>query len=543
MGKNFFLSGIIYIFSFLVTFSQEIPQIYKEPKEMMRTTWVASVENLHYPKKMNGKTRNTLPELKEDWLEILNKHEELNFNTVIFQVSPTLDTLYYSKHRPWSHVISGIQGIAPDWAKNFDLLGWMIDETHRRGMEFHAWFNPYRVTHKSLGDGTFKGELSKLSKNNFAKKNPELVYIFDKKLYLDPGQEKTRQHVADVVVEFLEKYDVDAIHFDDYFYPYKVTRDGKTLHFGDKNEDLKTFQKNRRGFKENEIKEWRRDNNDLMVKQIKNVIDAHNIKYRRAVQWGISPFGIWEHENDNPSGSQTPITSTSSNRDIYADTKKWIRNEKIDYIIPQIYWEFTQNAAPYGKLVEWWSGVSEGRRTHLYIGHGNYKHMMSASRVKAWADPEEIGKQLKFNTKYENIKGSAFFGYNSLLKNDKPGNNPGAIAQNRHIDILKKYYFTKKVLVPGKPWLDKEKTQNLKNVKKEKISQGTLITFNDSLKNDTRFYVLYSGDEIIKVVGRDKKNINQRIIITEKELNGRRVTAVAIKDRAGIESRKTSVLK
>ncbi|MGL4969911.1 MAG: hypothetical protein ACRC5B_07155, partial [Fusobacteriaceae bacterium] len=173
----------------------------------------------------------------------------------------------------------------------------------------------------------------------------------------------------------------------------------------------------------------------------------------------------------------------------------------------------------------------------------NYKHMMSASRVKAWADPEEIGKQLKFNTKYENIKGSAFFGYNSLLKNDKPGNNPGAIAQNRHIDILKKYYFTKKVLVPGKPWLDKEKTQNLKNVKKEKISQGTLITFNDSLKNDTRFYVLYSGDEIIKVVGRDKKNINQRIIITEKELNGRRVTAVAIKDRAGIESRKTSVLK
>lgn len=541
MRRKFFLSGFIYFFAVFSALTYGVPKNYQEPKEMMRTTWVASVENLHYPKKVKGKIRNTLPELKEDWLEILDKHEELKFNTVIFQVSPTLDALYYSKYRPWSHVISGKQGVQPQWAKNFDLLEWMIDETHRRGMEFHAWFNPYRVTHKASGDGTFKGELSRLSKNNFARKNPELVYIFDKKLYLDPGREETREHVADVIEEFLKKYDTDAIHFDDYFYPYKVTREGKTLYFGDRKEDLKTFQKNRRGFREDQIKEWRRDNNNLMVKRIKEVIDAHNKRTGRSVQWGISPFGIWEHKEDNPLGSPTPITSTSSNRDIYADTKKWVRDEEIDYIIPQIYWEFTQRAAPYGELTEWWNRVSEGKRTHLYIGHGNYKHMMSAGKVKAWADPGEIGKQLEFNTKYKNIKGSAFFGYSSLLKNDKPGNSPGAIAQNKHIDMLKKYYLTKKVLVPPKSWLDKQKTQELKGVKKEKTDRGTVLTFKDDPKNDTRFYVVYSGEEILKVVGRDKNSPNQKIELSSGELKGKKITGVSIKDRAGVETKITPV--
>ncbi|MGL6100916.1 MAG: glycoside hydrolase family 10 protein [Fusobacteriaceae bacterium] len=541
MRKEFFLIRFVYMFIFFVNISYGIAKTYREPKEMMRTTWVASVENLHYPKKENGRIRNTLPELKKDWLEILQKYEELNLNTVIFQVSPTLDALYYSKYRPWSHVISGEQGVAPDWAKNFNLLEWMINETHNRGMEFHAWFNPYRVTHKSLGDGTFKGEISKLSKNNFARKNPELVYIFDKKLYLNPGIQETRKHVADVIKEFLEKYDVDAIHFDDYFYPYKVVRNGKTINFGDMNEDLKTFKKNRRNFKENQIKEWRRDNVNLMVLDVKKVIDSYNEKNKKSVQWGISPFGIWEHKSENTLGSQTPSTSTSSNRDIYADTRKWVINEEIDYIIPQIYWSFDQKAAPYGELVKWWNGVAEGKRTHLYIGHGNYKHMMSATKSKSWANPKEIGKQLEFNSEYKNIKGSAFFGYSSLLKNENIKKSVGVKVQNDHIDLLKKRYISKKVLVPTKKWLDKQKTEKLKDIKKKKTNEITTLSFNDSLKNDSRFYVLYFGAEIIKVVGRDKQNSNQNIEISEKELKGRLVTGISIKDRAGVETAITRI--
>lgn len=531
-----------------------IPETYVIAKDMMRTTWVASVDNLHYPKIENGKVRNSVEELKADWNAILDKHEEMNFNTVIFQVSPMLDSLYSSKYRPWAHVLTGVQGQAPDWSKEFDLVAWMIEETHKRGMEFHAWFNPYRVSHKYNKGAEFKEEMAKLSKDNFAAKNPETVYMFDTKLFLDPGNPKVRKHIVDTVSEFMGKYDIDAIHFDDYFYPYKVAREGVTYYFGDTLEDRETFKKNKRNFKfiedistpkkletyNVEVKKWRRDNNDQMVLEVKKAIDSYNKKTGKAVQWGISPFGIWEHQLDNSIGSDTPTGSTSANRDIYADTRKWVQDETIDYIIPQVYWEFTQGAAPYGEITSWWNSVAEGKRTHLYIGHANYKHM-NAGWAKAWQNPEEIGNQLKFNNNYKNIKGSAFFGYVSLLKQENPENKPGILAQNSHIDVLKDQYFTKKVLVPAKPWLDKNKTTDLSEVKMNKTNNSTELTFKDSLKNDTRFYVIYSNDEIVKVIGRDKKNENQKIIISNDELKGKTVTGISIKDRAGVESKVFSV--
>lgn len=531
-----------------------IPQKYETPKEMMRTTWVASVENMHFPKKVNGKVRNSVDELKKDWTEILDKHEELNFNTVIFQVSPTLDAVYQSNNRPWAKILTGQQGAAPEWSKDFDLVGWMIEETHKRGMEFHAWFNPYRVTHVAGKNVTLEGEMAKLSKDNFAVKNPETVYMFDGKLYLDPGYDKVRKHITDTVGEFLEKYDVDAIHFDDYFYPYKIARDGVTYYFGDKLEDRETFKKNRRGFKfvedistpeklktyNSEVEKWRRDNNDLMVHAVKNTIDSYNKKNHRSVQWGISPFGIWEHQFDNPAGTDTPKGSTAANRDIYADTKKWVDDETIDYIIPQVYWEFMQPAAPYGEITSWWDKIAAGKRTQLYIGHADYKHM-NAGWAKAWENPEEIGNQMKFNNRHKNIKGSAFFGYSNMLKTPNPENKPGITAQNRHIDYLKNNFFMKKVLVPGKPWLDKNKTAELKNVKMSSTKDGKELAFKDTLKNDSRFYVIYSGKEIVKVVGRDKKSENQKIFIKNSELKGKKITGISIKDRAGIETKVTAV--
>ncbi|MGL4365339.1 MAG: glycoside hydrolase family 10 protein [Cetobacterium sp.] len=515
-----------------------IPKTYKTPKNMMRTTWVATVDNLHFPKVVNGKIRNSMDELKSDWIEILNNHEEMNFNTVIFQVSPTLDALYKSKYRPWSHVLTGTQGMAPEWANNFDLIDWMIEETHKRGMEFHAWFNPYRVTHKYIPDTTYEKEMSKLSSDNFAKQNSDLVYMFDQKLYLDAGNTKTIEHVVNTVNEFIETYDVDAIHFDDYFYPYKTTRNGVTLHFGDQLEDEKTFKNNSRGF--TDIKKWRQTNNDLMVQAVKQTIDKYNLKNKKSIQWGVSPFGIWEHKNNNPLGSNTPIASTSAKSDIYADTRKWVVEETIDYIIPQVYWEFMQPAAPYGEITSWWDNVAKNSRTHLYIGHADYKHQ-NAGWAKHWQNPEEIGNQLKFNNMYKNIKGSAFFGYSSLLKMENPENKPGIVAQNAHIDILKNKYFNKKVLVPAKPWLDKQNTENIKNIKVKNSKNEVALTFKDSLKNDSRFYVVYSGDEILKIVGRDKKSENQKIILTSSELKNKKITGVSIKDRAGIETPITKI--
>ncbi|MGL5427897.1 MAG: glycoside hydrolase family 10 protein [Cetobacterium sp.] len=515
-----------------------IPAKYVEGKNMMRTTWVATVDNLHYPKVVNGKIRNSVEELKADWIEILKNHEDMNFNTVIFQVSPTLDAIYNSKNRPWSHVMTGTQGLKPEWADSFDLVAWMVEETHKRGLEFHAWFNPYRITHKYIADTTYEKEMAKLSPDNFGKMNPDLVYMFDQKLYLDPGSPKTMNHITATIKEFVEKYDVDAVHFDDYFYPYKVTRNGVTLLFGDKGEDAETFKKFNRGF--TDIKKWRQANNDLMVSEVKKVLDTHNSKNKKSVQWGVSPFGIWEHKAENPAGTNTPIGSTASNRDIYADTRKWVLEETIDYIIPQVYWEFTQPAAPYGEITPWWDKVAEKSRTHLYIGHANYKHM-NAGWAKSWANPEEIPDQLKFNTQYKNIKGSAFFGYTSLLKAENPKNNPGIKAQNEHIDILKNQYFNKKVLVPAKPWLDKIKTAQIQKVAMSSSGDAITLKFKDAIQNDSRFYVLYSGNEVLKVVGRDRTSENQKLVISKKEIKNKKITGISIKDRAGVETTITKI--
>lgn len=515
-----------------------IPKFYTPSKEMMRTTWVATVDNLHFPKVVNGKIRNSVDELKEDWIEILNNHENMNFNTVIFQVSPTLDALYESKNRPWSHVLTGVQGKKPEWANNFDLIDWIIEETHKRGMEFHAWFNPYRVTHKHIPDTTYEKEMEKLSSTNFAKQNPDLTYIFDKKLYLDPGSPKTIEHITDTIDEFINKYDVDAIHFDDYFYPYKVTRNNTTSYFGDNLEDEKTFKENSRNIED--IKKWRQSNNDLMIFAVKETIDNYNNKNNKSIQWGISPFGIWEHMDENSLGTNTPTNSTASNRDIYADTRKWVIEQTIDYIIPQVYWEFMQSAAPYGEITSWWDDVASNSRTHLYIGHANYKHM-NAGWAKHWQNPEEIPNQLKFNNNYKNVKGSAFFGYTSLLEMENPENKPGIKAKNAHIALLKDQYFNKKVLVPAKPWLDKQKTASTKNVKIEKEKNSIILTFKDKISNDSRFYVLYSGDEILKVVGRNKKSDNQKIVLALSDLKNKKITGLSIKDRAGVETPITKI--
>ncbi|MGL5122960.1 MAG: glycoside hydrolase family 10 protein [Fusobacteriaceae bacterium] len=540
-----------------------LPLDYKEPKEMFRSTWVATIQNLHYPKLKDSKDRkkgirNSVKELKEDWLEILDVHEKLNFNAVIFQVSPTLDAIYKSKNRPWGEMISGKQGISPIWAEDFDLVTWMIDETHKKGMEFHAWFNPYRVTHISSLKTTKEKEIAKLSKDNFARKNPDLVYIFDNKLYLDPGYDKVIKHITDTVSEFLEKYDVDAIHFDDYFYPYKVTRDNKTLYFGDKFEDRKTFKNNTRGFKfiknidskgefekyNIEVKKWRSNNNDRMILAVKNTIDNYNKKYSRSVQWGISPFGIWEHKEDDKAGSNTPITSTSSKRDIYADTRKWVQKEQIDYIIPQIYWEFTQKAAPYGEITQWWTKQMKNKKTQLYIGHSSYKHE-NASKIKAWRNYEEIPNQIKFNSRFKEIKGSVFFGYSNIVYSKKE-DNLGIITINRHIKELKEKYLKNKVLIPPKSWLDKKITENPSNIKARQLKNKIEITFRDKLENDSRFYVIYGDNKqkidtknnrnIIKVVGRNKNSLQQKIILELSDLKNKKYLGISIKDRAGVES-------
>ncbi|WP_353093503.1 family 10 glycosylhydrolase [Tissierella praeacuta] len=412
----------------------QIPVYVKEQEEQLRGVWVSTVFNLDFP----AKKASTELEYKNEYIKLLNNLEALNMNAVIFQVRPKLDAFYKSNINPWSEYLTGKQGLNSTW----DPLEWMIEETHKRGMEFHAWFNPYRVT-----TGTEK--LSDLAPNNWARQNPQYVFSFNGKLQLNPGEPEVIKYINDSVMEVVENYDIDAVHFDDYFYPFK---NGNNWYA---KEEENSFNKYGSGFKNRD--EWRRNNVDKLIETIHTSIASYNTQNEKSVQFGISPFGIWGHKEFHPegsiegTGSQTPKTSRASYDDQFADTRKWVKNNWIDYIAPQIYWSFDEKAAPYGELVNWWADVVQGTNVNLYIGHANYRKADINNKNVSWKNPEEISNQLKFNSLYDEVKGSIFFRYKSLLENEK---NP--LANNQFIKILKEQHFSKKALLPAKSLLDND---------------------------------------------------------------------------------------
>ncbi|MCX7950405.1 MAG: family 10 glycosylhydrolase [Clostridiales bacterium] len=235
-----------------------IPKDYQQLKRQFRTAWVSTITNLDFPSRPGLSEE----EFKQEYLKILDEFEQLNFNAITVQVRPKLDAFYKSDLNPWSEYLTGVQGKDPGW----DPLEWMIKVTHERNMEFHAWFNPYRVTNTYEPNKTVDEILSTLADNNWAKMHPQYVLKFDGKLLLNPGEPEVINYIKDSIVEVVQKYDVDAIHFDDYSYPYKVTSNGVIYYFGDANEDLETFQKYGQDF--TDIKEWRRNNVDTLIKEV-----------------------------------------------------------------------------------------------------------------------------------------------------------------------------------------------------------------------------------------------------------------------------------
>ncbi|MGM9972808.1 MAG: glycoside hydrolase family 10 protein, partial [Clostridiaceae bacterium] len=387
-----------------------VPSAYTPEKTEFRSMWVSTVSNLDFP----SKPGLSAAEFKKEFLDILDVFSALNMNAVTFQVRPMNDAFYNSELNPWSVFLSGTQGEPlMENGEIFDPLAWAIEEAHNRNMEFHAWFNPYRVAqafdYTKPTEQVLEEELAKLDDKNFAKEHPEYLLRFDNKLILDPGIPEVQAFVKDSVMEVVNNYDIDAVHFDDYFYPYKTTRDGKPVVFGDLNEDQETFEKYAQTFN-GDIKAWRRNNIDTLIRELNEEIKAS----KSYVKFGISPFGIWGHEANHPGiGSHTPITSSASYDDIYADTRKWVKESWIDYITPQIYWAFGTTAAPYAELTDWWSEVVRDTNTHLYIGHANYKHN-DAYYDTDWRNLQEIFNQLKFNTLYPEVQGSSFFSLRQL---------------------------------------------------------------------------------------------------------------------------------
>lgn len=348
----------------------------------MRGVWVASVINIDWP----SKKTLTIQEQKDEYIKILENIKKWNMNAVFVQIKPVGDAFYPSKYAPWSEYLTGKQGVAP----GYDPLKFMIDEAHKRNIEFHAWFNPYRLT--------MAGGVEKLADSNIGKKRQEWTVMYGGKLYLNPGIPEVNDYVVESIMEVVKNYNVDGVHLDDYFYPYKIK--------GQEYNDEAQYRKY--GDKFPNKSEWRRNNiNNLVEKLYKN------IKREKAnVVFGISPFGVWRNiATDSRRGSNTNA-GIQNYDDLYADVLYWMENGWLDYVAPQIYWNQGFKEAEYNTLVDWWVKYSKETNTKLYIGQAVYK-------VKEWENSEELVNQINYNRKYDEVKGSIFFSYKSLLENPK----------------------------------------------------------------------------------------------------------------------------
>ena len=352
-------------------------------KSEFRAVWIATINNIDWPSKPNL----SVDDQKKEFLLLLDTFQKFNLNVVIFQVRAASDTFYPSQTEPWSHFLTGKQGKPP--VPFYDPLLWAIEMCHQRGMELHAWFNPFRV--RNLG-------LYQLDPNSFAAKHPQYVREFDKKLFLDPGYPEVRNHVQKVISEVARNYDVDAILLDDYFYPYPV--EGKK--FGDD----KSFASYGREFYPKRRNDWRRENINKFVSAIHDTLQRINPK----IKFGISPFGIWRNKSLDANGSPG-LRGSSSYDDLYADVRKWLKEGWIDYVIPQLYWEKGNRFGDFASMVQWWSENCFGKP--LYIGQALYK---STAAKNGWSNPIEINEQINFLRTNEKVRGFAFYSAANMVK-------------------------------------------------------------------------------------------------------------------------------
>ncbi|WP_189309704.1 glycoside hydrolase family 10 protein [Streptomyces brasiliensis] len=350
----------------------------------MRGVWLATVNNRDWP----SRTGLTAAQQRTELTAHLDRAVRDRLNTVLFQVRPTADALWPSPYEPWSQVLTGTQGKSPGW----DPLGTAVTEAHARGLQLHAWFNPYRIANHS--------DPERLVASHPARRHPDWVVPYGGKLYYNPGLPKVRAFVQDAILDAVARYPVDAVHFDDYFYPYPVA--------GQSFADDAAYDAYGGAFSNRAA--WRRDNIDRLVKETA----ARIRQVRPGTQFGISPFGVWRNAATDSRGSDTRA-GVQAYDDLYADTRAWVRNSWIDYLVPQVYWNIGYPAADYAKVVSWWSAVAKGTNTRLYIGEALYK-AGAAGQPAAWQDPAELSRHLTRAAAHPEVRGHVWFAAQDTAK-------------------------------------------------------------------------------------------------------------------------------
>lgn len=343
----------------------------------LRGMWLSTASHRDWP----SRTGLTAARQRAELLDHLDTAVHRRLNAVFFQVRPTADALWPSPYEPWSQYLTGVQGENPGW----DPLGTAVTEAHARGLELHAWFNPYRIAlHSDPG---------RLVATHPAREHPDWVVPYGGELYYNPGLPEVRRFVQDAMLDAVRKYAIDGVHWDDYFYPYPVE--------GEVFDDDAAYRAHGAGFPSRAA--WRRDNIDRLVRETA----ARIRQIRPAARFGISPFGVWRNATTDPLGSDT-AAAVQTYDDLYADTRKWVRENWMDYIVPQIYWNLGFAAADYAKLVPWWAAVTEGTNVRLYVGEALYK-AGDPAQTAAWQDPAELSRHLAFARDQPQVRGHVFF--------------------------------------------------------------------------------------------------------------------------------------
>ena len=354
-----------------------------------RGAWIATVANIDWPSE--AAIGDSVAQ-QHEMTFLLDSLHSLGLNAIIFQVRPTADALYRSSFEPSSHWLTGTQGSSLTW----DPLAWTIEEAHKRHMEVHVWLNPYRVN-------LAKTDTSVICENHIWKKHRDWFWEYNKQWYFDPGLDVTREWICTIVQDIISRYDIQAIHMDDYFYPYPVGK--KQL------PDAETFARYPRGF--TDIREWRRNNVNMAIQEISATIR----ECKDSLEFGISPFGVWRNANVDSTGSATTAGITNYD-DLYADIRLWIKNGWIDYVLPQLYWEIGKKAADYEVLAHWWANEVRGTNCKLYIGMAPYR-LENASPNTPWGVGNEIKRQMDLNRTIPEITGECFYSTRPLLRNPR----------------------------------------------------------------------------------------------------------------------------
>ena len=470
------------------------------PKRQLRADWIASVVNIDWP----SRPGLTPQQQKDELVALYDQAVERGLNSVIVQVRPTADTFWPSALEPWSRYLTG----TPDGDPGYDPLAFAVDEAHARNLEFHAWFNPYRV---SMGT-----DRSELAPGSPAAEHPDWVHAYGGKLYYDPGLPQVRRLTEDVILEVVEEYDVDGVHFDDYFYPYPVA--------GQEFPDGATFAEHGGDFPDTPegLADWRRHNTDLLVSELDEQI--HDAK--PWVKFGVSPFAVWRNAGTDPEGSATTAGAQTYD-DLYADTRKWVREEWLDYVAPQVYWNIGFAPADYAVLVPWWSDQVAGTEVQLYIGQATYK-VGTSTQAPQWADPAEMTKHLTFNRDHPQVDGDIYFSAKDVRAN-----------RLGHMDLVQAEHYAHPALLPVTEGVPGHRPRPVTRLDADRSDDGVTLTW----RGTGTSYAVYrvDGRKVDRCDTADARNLVATVrgeeYVDTTAPSGRVTYVVTALDRAYRESR------